>query len=351
MSDRLTPNPFDVRVKAVFRHRIVARDLMPYLEGPFEDALDLHRIVALPQEWIADGPDLERRLADLAWLIRDRDGRPQMAVLLECQSRYDASMSRRMADYTVLLGQALARQGLYRADGSTVPILPAVFHAGPYPWTIPWERIATSPDRPQAVILQPGLTIDIHAYADDERPPRNLVSCMIDLERGRYRWAREAEAFAQLLRYVDEELQPLLQAQPPELEQDFVAYIVAGYRSLFPELDFAESDLRSLQALRHKMITLAETYQRERQEGQRIGEQEGRHKTLLSERAEYVRLFWGAETSQAFRQRLPAVDVAFWPSLSDLHAAYQAGRDPLQLLVSSNGLAPKPPGDSDTETP
>ena len=105
------------------------------------------------------------------------------------------------------------------------------------------------------------------------------------------------------------------------------------------------------------MITLAETYQRERQageqkgwrigerEGYRIGEREGRRKTLLSERAEYVRLFWGAETSQAFRQRLPAVDVACWPSLSDLHAAYQAGRDPLRLLGSSNGLAPKPPGD------
>ncbi len=137
-----------------------------------------------------------------------------------------------------------------------------------------------------------------------------------------------------------------------------------------------ERDLHSLQALRHKMITLAETYQRERQageqegwrigeqegrrigeqegrrigeqEGWRIGEQEGRQKTLLSERAEYVRLFWGAETSQAFRQRLPAVDVAFWPSLSDLHAAYQAGRDPLRLLGSSNGLAPKTQGDSAT---
>ena len=88
------------------------------------------------------------------------------------------------------------------------------------------------------------------------------------------------------------------------------------------------------------MITLAETYQRERQEGRRIGEQ------VLSERAECVRLFWGAETNQAFRQRLPTVDVAFWPSLSDLHAAYQTGRDPLRLLGSNNELVPKPPGDS-----
>ena len=346
MSDRPTPHPFDARIKAVFHHRSVARDLMPYLGWPSGDALDLSRIAALPQEWIATGPNLERRLADLVWLVRDRDGHPPLAVLLECQSRYEPRMSRRMAHYTLLLGEALARQGLHRADGSEVPILAAVFHVGPYPWRVPWMRITAPPDLPQAAIVRPGRTIDIHAYAARDRPPRNLVSCMIGLERRRYQWARKAQSFVQLLRYVDEELQPLLQAQPPELERDFVAYIVAGYRALFPDLDFAESDLRSLQALRHKMIALAETYQRERQEGQRIGEQEGHHKALLSERTEYVRLFWDEATSQAFRQRLSAMDVAFWPSLSDLHAAYQAGRDPLQLLISRNGLVTKPKDDA-----
>ena len=78
--------------------------------------------------------------------------------------------------------------------------------------------------------------------------------------------------FAHLLRYVDAELRPMLQGQVPELEQDFVAYIVAGYRSLFPELDFAEPELRSLQALRYQMITLAETYPRERQAGAQEGD-------------------------------------------------------------------------------
>ena len=360
MSHRLTPNQFDARVKAVFRHLIVARALMPYLNWPSGDEPDLSRIEALPQEWIATGRNLERRMADLVWLVRDRDGHPQRAVLLECQSRYDSNMSQRMARYTLLLGQALARQGLYRADGRAVPILPAVFHAGPRPWKAPWERIASPPDLPQTAILQPGLTIDIHAYAAADRPPRNLVSCMIALERGRYWWTRADGAFVRLLRYVDAELRPLLQAHGPELEQDFVAYIVAGYRSLFPELDFAEPDLRSLQALRRKMITLAETYRRERrageqegrrigeqegrrigeQEGRRIGEQEGYHKALLSERTDYVRLFWDEATSQAFRQRLSALDAALWPSLRALHAAYQEGRDPLQLLVSRNGLAP-----------
>ena len=67
MTNRPTPHSFDARIKAVFRHRLVARDLMTrYLDWPLEDALDLQRIAALPQEWIDAGPDPERRLADLA---------------------------------------------------------------------------------------------------------------------------------------------------------------------------------------------------------------------------------------------------------------------------------------------
>ncbi len=360
MSDRPAPHQFDARVKAVFRHRVVARDLARWhlkLAWPPGDELDPSRIEALPQEWIATGSDLERRLADLVWLLRDRDGHPQLAVLLECQSRYDASMSGRMARYTLLLGQALARQGLRRADGSAVPILPAVFHAGPRPWLAPWERLTSPPDLPQATILQPGLTIDIHAYADDERPPRDLVSCMIGLEQRRHRWAHEDGAFARLLRYVDEALRPALQGQAPELERDFVAYVAAGFRSLFPELDFAEPTLRSLQALRREMITLAETYQRERQagerEGRRAGEQEGRRagEQALSEAlSDYVHMCWDEETSQAFRQRLSTLEMAVWPSLRALHAAYQAGRDPLPLLVAPNGLAPRPKDDAASAT-
>ena len=161
-SRRALFNQFDVRVKVIFRHLAIARDLaIRHLDLGLAAGgePDLSRIEALPQEWIATGRTLERRLADLVWLVRDRDGYPQLAVLLECQSRYDLRMSRRMARYTLLLGQTLARQGLYRA----VPILPAVFHAGPRPWLALWEQLASPPDRPQTAILQPGLTIDVHA--------------------------------------------------------------------------------------------------------------------------------------------------------------------------------------------
>ncbi len=182
-SRRALFNLFDSRVKVVFRHLPAARDLaLWHLGWPRGDAPDLSRIEALPQEWIATGRTLERCPADRVWLVRDRDGHPQLAVLLECQARY-APRSQRMARYTLLLGQALARQGLRYAGGSAAPILPAVFHAGPRPWLAPWERIASPLDQPQAAILQPGLTIDIHAYADDERTPRDRVSCTIGLEQ------------------------------------------------------------------------------------------------------------------------------------------------------------------------
>ena len=92
---------------------------------------------------------------------------------------------------------------------------------------------------------------------------------------------------------MDAALRPALQGQAPELERDSAAYVVAGYRSLFPELDCAELEIRSLQALRRKMITLAETYQRERQAGEQAGEQEGWRKALT----ECVHLCWDEETS------------------------------------------------------
>ena len=59
-----------------FRHLPVARDLTPYVDWPPGNEPDLSRIEALPQEWIAIGRNLERRIADLVWLVRDRDGHP-----------------------------------------------------------------------------------------------------------------------------------------------------------------------------------------------------------------------------------------------------------------------------------
>ena len=68
------------------------------------------------------------------------------------------------------------------------------------------------------------------------------------------------------------------------------------------------------------MITLTETCPRERRAGRRIGERAGRHKARLPEHAAYARLFQGEATSQIFRRRSFAVNVALGPSLNPLSA-------------------------------
>ena len=82
------------------------------------------------------------------------------------------------------------------------------------------------------------------------------------------------------------------------------------------------------------MVTLNERLQCARAQGQ----EEGRVETLLTERTEYVSLYWDEETGQAFKTLLSQTEAASWPSLRDLHSAYQAGHNPLQLLgASDNG--------------
>ena len=82
------------------------------------------------------------------------------------------------------------------------------------------------------------------------------------------------------------------------------------------------------------MVTLSELLQR----GRAQSREEGRVETLLAERTEYVSLHWDEETGQAFKALLSQTEAASWPSLRDLHSAYQSGRNPLQLLdASTNG--------------
>lgn len=86
------------------------------------------------------------------------------------------------------------------------------------------------------------------------------------------------------------------------------------------------------------MIASAETGPREWLAGHRIGEQEGRQKTWLSERAECVRLFGGGETNPAFRQRWRAGYV--FPALAQGPACgVSVRRDPLLLPEASRGHA------------
>ena len=323
MEDTFEPAGHDAVFKRLGRHREIARDMLAFLDPPWPEAVPLARLQGLETEWIAAG--MRPRLGDRAWLLRDADGHPQLALLLECQSSYDPDMGPRIAEYLSLLWQDLAVQNVRLADGAPVPLMPVVFHVGRRPWPKPWPLFDRLDSLRGAVGYRPGLTIDIHAYAHRAPPPANLVSCMIQLELCRYRWERrETGIGAELVRILRQELLPLLPAGPSPLKRDFAAYVFAGLKEVMDDLALTPSAFRDLDRLEQEVVTFTEILQLEKQEG----EARGMARMLV----EYVDAVWGTETGQRFRERLLALDRAAWPAMRDLLAASHAGRDPLALL-------------------
>lgn len=139
MSDAL-PAPamrYDLLFKRLMGHPRVVRHLIRgFLQPRLGFPLSAAQGQDLDKEWIT--PDLEIRVSDKAWLLRDPAGQPQIALLLEGQARYDADMTARMRTYMNGLWRALERMDLRQADGAPLELMPLVFHVGPHPWAAPW---------------------------------------------------------------------------------------------------------------------------------------------------------------------------------------------------------------------
>ena len=357
MEDAFDPAGHDAIFKMLGRHREIARDMLAFLGPQWQTPVSLTRLQGLETEWLT--ADLRPRLGDRAWLLKDADGQPQLALLLECQARYDADMGPRMTEYMALLWRVLALHDIRLANGAPVPLMPVVFHVGRHPWSRPWLLFDRVDDLPGAVGYREGLTVDVHAYAH-RPPPANLVSCMIRLELCRYGWERrETGVGAALVRILRQELLPLLPAGPSRLKQDFAAYVFAGLKEVAEDVNLTPSAWRDLEILEQEMVTLAEIIQQEKQEslsegkaqglseGKAQGMSEGKAQGLSEGKAqglsegkarilvEYVDAVWGTEIGQRFRERLWALEPAAWPAMRELLAAARAERDPLSLLSAA----------------
>ena len=128
MEDTFDSASHDAVFKMLGRHPEIARDMLAFLDPPWPAPVPLARLQALETEWIA--ASIRPRMGDRAWLLKDADGHPQLALLLECQSRYDPIMGPRITEYLSLLWQTLAVQSVRRANGAPVPLMPVVFHVG-----------------------------------------------------------------------------------------------------------------------------------------------------------------------------------------------------------------------------
>ena len=336
--------PYDALFKLLMQHPLVVLHLIrgflrPRLNFPLPEA-QLHE---MDKEWITS--DMKRRISDKVWLLRDPAGQPRIALLLEGQSRYHARMTRRMAVYLHELGETLDRQALCQANGAPLEMMPLVFHVGPHPWATPWYVYAHSAQMHGAVGFRAGTTIDIHAFAQRELPAANLVSCIIAWEldclrrEGRLRQVGQATR-----RIIQAELRPLLAESPAALRADFARYLATRVQGAVQGLALRPEAFDSLAALEADMVTLDEIKEDARQfgtqqgleqgleQGRLQGLEQGRLQEKEDSLVELVGLFWGEAAGQAFRQQLTRRQASRWPSIRDLHAARQAGRDPFSLL-------------------
>ena len=333
--------PYDVLFKLLMGHPLVVLHLIrgflkPQLDFPLREA-QLHD---MDKEWITSG--LERRVSDKVWLLRDPDGQPRIALLLEGQSSYDAEMTFRMATYVNGLLENLERHGLRQANGAPLEMMPPVFHVGRHPWATPWHLYATSERLRGALGFRPGTTIDIHAFAHRALPPANLVSGIIAWELDCLRREGKIGRVGQAARrIIQQELGPLLADSPVALRNDFARYLATRLQGKVPGIPLRPEAFVSLEVLEADMVTWDEIKVALRQESREEGREEGREEEAARKLAEFVTLYWNEAMGQAFQALLENRDARDWPALRDLRAAYEDGRDPCALLEAS-GASPMP---------
>lgn len=322
------------RFRRLMHHHALIRDLITGFVPSLPDSLALDQVQPLGRAWRVS--DVAQRMEGRVWLVRDDAGQPDAVLLLECLSAYDPKMGERMEEYVAMLARDLERNVVRRADGSPVLLAPLVFFAGPRPWASPWylnEWVPAVPGMLSVMRKREGQTLDIHAYARGERPPANLVSCMIALELERYRWSQEPDACLELTRCLRQELKPLLATAPDALQRDFAAYVHAGVAEAMPDAALPQAAAHSFAALESAVVARAAAHLMKRNAGNAEAQ--------AQDRTDFVQATWGLEAGQVFRQRLAALPRAAWPTLTDLLTAFQAGREPLARVdPSGNGQEP-----------
>ena len=321
---------YDLLFKLLMGHPRVVRHLIRgFLQPRLGFPLSAAQWQDLDKEWIT--PDLEIRVSDKAWLLRDPAGQPQLALLLEGQARYDADMTARMRTYMNGLWRALERMDLRQADGAPLELMPLVFHVGPHPWAAPWYAPAQSARLAGAVGLRPGTTIDVHAFASRPLPAANLVSCVIAWERACLSRNRPVAQVGQALhRILRQELAPLLTVPGAPLHPEAFASLNAL------EVDMVTWD--EIKVALHQ-TGLEQGLKQGVQQGVQQGLEQGLEQGKAQSLAEFVALYWNEAMGQAFQARLAHREARDWPSLRALRAAYEAGRDPCALL-DADGLVP-----------
>ena len=180
-------HPFDPANKLLFSHPRMAADLIRLLDDDWIDELDFNRMERLPSEHVLD--DLHVRREDLPWLVRYKEGSslPGAGIVLqfEFQSRPDADMLERMAEYWALQRRQLRRSHTALGPNGEPPlVVPVVVHTGRRRWTPPRQsetQEGTNRQPPRAGYFEYRL-IDVKDYLGDHARDGNLARAVFALD-------------------------------------------------------------------------------------------------------------------------------------------------------------------------
>ena len=188
----------------------------------------------LSAEYVGD--DFRARRGDTVWRLDAADaagrvGKLHVLVLLEFQSKDDATMALRVLEYTAMLYRELARAGSTGPDGLLPPVLPVVLYNGDAPWRSASQvRDLVTATGPVLSPFQPSqrhLVLDErHAPADDPALG-DLTRAVLLLEQ-----SRSLEGLAQAAAFLAERLGAPERGARAELARAFADWLAALVRRL-----------------------------------------------------------------------------------------------------------------------
>ena len=172
--------------------RMVADLLRGFVPGDWDRWLDFASLAKVSSEHVGD--TLTRRLGDLLWRVRFRDGAPEavtggageLLVMLEFQSSVDAGMGMRLLASISLVHQERIRRGALRGGGRLPPVLPIVLYNGESRWSAAEEvRETIAPMGGVLDGVQPWLryrVVDAGAMGAEDGAAENRVWALVELE-------------------------------------------------------------------------------------------------------------------------------------------------------------------------
>ncbi|MDE0273232.1 MAG: Rpn family recombination-promoting nuclease/putative transposase [Gammaproteobacteria bacterium] len=167
----------DAAFKHLYAFGLMAWDLMEVvLPKALFDELDPSTLERLPAEWFS--ASLDRRVGDCVWRVRRRGGR-SLVQPIEFQRRPERLMPLRLATYTALLQEDLARQGQLDPGGRLPLVRPVVLYNGVRPWRAPTSLAADGEAAWPAFAL-----VDMGRARVEDLPVNNAVAAQIEMHQG-----------------------------------------------------------------------------------------------------------------------------------------------------------------------